>query len=173
MSVRVVHAVAIAVLLAGCSTNIKPPNETIQPPKVPLGQYKSIEIKPLKVAHMEGDSGDKAAVQRIEAELKSCLAASFNPRSDNNGHLLVVEPAIPDLKKINGAERFFLGAMAGSSAVLLNVKFSDGGTSEVIADPTFYAKAAAMGGAFSFGATDNAMLSRIVNSACDYTRKNM
>jgi hypothetical protein len=63
--------------------------------------------------------------------------------------------------------------MAGSSAVLLRMRYTNAATGEVVADPTPYAKASAWGGAFSFAASDNKMLMRLVNDACSYGRSNL
>lgn len=62
--------------------------------------------------------------------------------------------------------------MAGSSAVLLRTQYLDGATGTVVASPTFYARASAMGGAWTIGGTDNAMLQRIVDQACAYAKQN-
>jgi hypothetical protein len=126
------------------------------------------------------DSGDHAAAGRIEGELLACLRLVFpaiklvEPGAGAGGtSTLVIEPSIPDMKKVNFSERFWLGPMAGSSAVLLRTRYTDAATGEVVAEPTFYAKANAWGGAFSFAATDNKMLTRLVNDACSYGRRNL
>ena len=85
---------------------------------------------------------------------------------------LIIEPAIEDMKKINIGERIMVGAMAGSSAILLRTVYRDGASGEAIASPVFYSKSSAMSGALTFGAMDNVMLNRAVNLACDYARHN-
>ena len=155
--------------LAACTTDIHAKDETIRPPKVPFGHYSSVVIKPLVVAHTEGDSSDAEAAERIGAELKQCLEKALPSKGGSSQ--LIIEPKISDLKKVNTSERILMGSLAGSSAVLLNVKYTDAATRAVIADPTFYAKTAAMSGAWTFGSTDNAMLTRIATTACDYTVK--
>ncbi len=170
---------AAALIVAGCATNIAPQNHTIQPSKVRLGSFENYVLRPLAVEKMEGDSGDQAAVTRIDGELRACLSNAFRglkegPVTDAaRGKALLVEPIIVDLKKVNVSERFWVGPMAGSSAVLLKLKISDDGAKETVAEPVFYAKANAWGGAFTFAATDNAMLTRVVNDACDYARRNL
>ena len=89
-----------------------------------------------------------------------------------NGTGLLIEPIILDLKKVNVSERIWLGPISGSSAVLLKVIYTDLATKEVVASPTFFARAEAFGGMATFGAMDNVMLTRIVNDACDYTKAN-
>lgn len=156
-------------LVSACSTNIHAKDETIVPPTVRFGAYQTYVMEPLKVEHSEEDSGDIAAAKRIDTELSTCIVDALPSKS--GGKKLRIVPTITDLKKVDSAERVLLGAMAGSSAVLLNMKYIDAQTNTVIANPTFYAKAAAMGGAFSFGGTDNAMLTRVTKNACDYSRK--
>ncbi|MES2405054.1 MAG: hypothetical protein V4567_12065, partial [Pseudomonadota bacterium] len=60
----------------------------------------------------------------------------------------------------------------GSSAVLMRVKFTDAQTGRVIADPEFYQRAAAYGGAWSIGGTDNGMLARIATVVQQYLQNN-
>ncbi len=171
----------LLVSLLGCTTQIKDRNETILPSAQPFGSFPVIVMAPLAVEHMEGDSGDQNAVREIQSSLSTCMAGVFpgirqmesTEASGASGRMLLIEPAVVDLKKVNSAERVFAGALAGSSAALLRMRFTDTGTGKVIAEPIFYSKAAAMGGAWTFGATDNAMLSRLTDQACEYSRKNM
>jgi len=169
---KIIHIFAVLSLtlaVAACATNIKAKDETIVAPTAKFGSYQSYTLNPLTVEKSGGDSSDIAATKRIETELAACMAQSL-PNQGGNKKLLIT-PTITDLKKVNTSERIFLGAMAGSSAVLLNVKYTDAQTNEVIANPTFYSKASAMGGAWTFGSTDNVMLSRVVTKACDYTKQ--
>jgi hypothetical protein len=85
---------------------------------------------------------------------------------------LVITPLITEIKFISGGSRFWAGSLAGSSAVILKVTITEKETGKVIATPIFYAKAAAMGGAWTFGATDNIMLVRIANRLTDYLAAN-
>lgn len=173
---KIFFVAATAILLGACTTQIHAKDETIQPSKAPLGSFKYAELKPLNVERMEGDAGDRRAVARIGGELEACMNNVFpairaKAAATDAASQLLIEPSIVDLKKINGGERFFLGAMAGSSAVLLKVKYTDLNTQQVLAEPIFYAKASAMGGAWTIGGTDNLMLTRVVENACDYGRK--
>lgn len=174
-----VTSVAALLLLAGCATQIHPKDQTIQPSKVRLGTFSTVVTKPLVVERMEGDPGDVRAVDRIRAELDQCLGSVFKTvsqvpadRSDFAPGTLVIEPAIEDLKKVNGAERFWVGPMAGSSAILLRVRYTDAGSRDIVASPVFYSKANAQAGTWTFGAADNNMLNRVVTLACSYARSN-
>ena len=85
---------------------------------------------------------------------------------------LVITPVITEIKFINGAARFWAGAFAGSSAAIMKVQIVEKETGRTIAAPIFYARAAAMGGAWTFGATDNLMLTRIAGRLTDYLANN-
>lgn len=168
-------------LLCACATNIQDRNDTIVRSTKPFGGFPTVIMRPLVVEKMEGDAGDQAAVRHIVMTLRQCMMAAFPKMIVTfdvaapamEGQTLLIEPAIVDLKKVSGAERFWLGATAGSSAALLRMRLTDANTKAVLAEPIFYGKANAWGGAFSFGGTDNAMLSRLTNEACSYSRNNM
>jgi hypothetical protein len=168
----------IALLASACATNIHDKHDTIQPSKVRFGTFSHVAIAPLVVEQSEGDPGDERAVEHMKTALAACLASAFKDAamtsadSKANPETLLVEPAIENLKKVNGAERFFVGPMAGSSAVLLRTRYRNGATNDVIAEPVFYAKASAWSGAWTIGVMDNVMLDRVVNQACDYARGN-
>jgi hypothetical protein len=163
----------MAFAVSACTTNIHAKDETVVPPSVPFGAYKSFEIAPLTVAKIEGEGGDLQAVETIRTALGACLSSVVTPYEKGGAPRLKITPVIENMKKVGTAERLLVGALAGSSAVLLNVRYTDSDTKATVANPTFYAKAAAMSGAWTFGIQDDAMLDRIVQSACDYTKENM
>lgn len=82
---------------------------------------------------------------------------------------LRVVPYVREIKFIGGAARFFAGALAGSSAVVMQVTFVDSATGQVIAQPEFYRKGNAMAGAYTVGATDNIMLDAIAQDIAGYS----
>lgn len=177
LTLRLITSLAVLPLLAACTTNIHAKDDTIKPSTVRLGTFSTVVIRPLAVEKSGNDEGDKLAIKRIDDGLSQCLKGVF-PTSTVSADApaaagtLIVEPAIEDLKKVNTGERIFAGAYAGSSAVLLRTRYRDGATGTPVAEPVFYSKADAMGGAWSFGATDNAMLQRISTLACDYAKQN-
>ncbi len=85
---------------------------------------------------------------------------------------LVLKPRIKQIKFISGGARFWAGAMAGSSAVVMSVEIVDKENGKIIAHPDFYQHANAMGGAWSFGSTDNIMLVRITEIIDAYLKAN-
>ncbi len=174
MHVKFAAVLSSVLLLAACATQIHEQNETIKPSKVKLGQFKRVTIKPIDTTAVP-DIEDKVTV-RLQESLSKCMAVvfkgikPFDERAAGGG--LVIEPSVVDIKKVNVAQRIFFGAMAGSSAALLKVRFVDYGKKDVLAEPVFYAKANAFGGGYSMGATDNDMLTRLPIQACDYSRDN-
>ena len=175
---RLLACVGIVAALGGCSTNIHEKPDTIVPTTQRLGTFPLVAMRPLTVEKMEGDPGDRAAVDHIRRTLRHCMSMVFpemrtdtEPVAPGMGALMI-EPTIVELKKVTGAERFWIGAMAGSSAALLRMRYIDVDRGTELAAPVFYAKANAWGGGFTFGGTDNAMLSRLTDQACDYSRNN-
>ena|SRR5690348_1154168 len=172
MHVRIAALLSSVLLLAGCATQIHDQNQTITPSKVKLGQFKRVTIKPIDTSAVP-DIEDKVT-QRLQESLSKCMAVVFKGIKpfDQRAADLVIEPSIVDIKKVNVAQRIFFGAMAGSSAALLKVRFVDYRRKDVLAEPVFYAKSNAFAGAYSVAATDNDMLARLPLEACDYGRDN-
>jgi hypothetical protein len=54
----------------------------------------------------------------------------------------------------------------------MQVTYRDLGSGEIVANPEFYEQANAWGGAWSFGTTDNLMLSRAAQDIVNYTAAN-
>jgi hypothetical protein len=115
-----------------------------------------------------------AAMAKIAANVQQKLGDTVTrwEHKGQGGRTLKIEPRVTELKFVGGGKRFFAGAMAGSSAVVMHVRLTDADTGKVIADPEFYQRAAAMGGAWSIGGTDNGMLVRISTVAQQYMQRN-
>jgi hypothetical protein len=54
----------------------------------------------------------------------------------------------------------------------MRVTYTDESTGAVVASPVFYQHASAMGGVWSIGGSDNAMLSRVASLITTYTKDN-
>jgi hypothetical protein len=110
---------------------------------------------------------EKDALTKIDAHLHEKISALPMPGEGLNvgGHALKIEPYVVKLKFVDGGTRFFAGAFAGSSAVVMQLKLIDEATNEVVAQPEFFQRAAAMGGAWSIGGTGNGMPERIASVA--------
>lgn len=157
---------------------IEPKSATNPPPSVALDQFDRFEITPFAMdAPYAGQASNEAAKERLQANLDERVQpvlAQWNalPPKHDPARTLKIEPTIRHVKFVSGAVRFWAGAFAGGTAALVTVKLSDAATGEVIAEPEFYQHADKRGAAWSFGATDKAMLIRVTSMITDYLRKN-
>lgn len=161
--------------LGGCMTQIPAPKGEVLPSTAPLAGYSRVFLAPIRVEKYESGAGSVGAVTEIETELVSCMTSVF-PGVKISGDIpkgLLVEPIITDIKKVTPYERLWFGFLPGSSAVLMKVRFVDTDTKAVLAEPVFYARAAAIGGAVTIGYTDGAMVDRVAAKACDYAKSNL
>jgi len=159
-------------MVAGCVTHIAASSTQNPPPTEPLAHFDHFELLPI-----DGSAEAKkeaAAYSHIDSNLQSELKAVVGPweKSGTVGRTLQIAPYVQDLKFVGGGTRFFAGAFAGSSAVVVKLRLTDAESKAIIAEPQFYQRAAAMGGAWSIGATDNDMLKRIATIAAEYMRNN-
>lgn len=155
------------------------PREINNPaPKVALNSFDKFEIAPVAMgAPYAGDEVNEDARQRLQINLDeraTPLLAEWNAKEPKSSppKALKIEPAIRYLKFISGKKRFWTGAFSGSTSVLVTVKLSDAATGETIAEPEFYQRAGGMGGAWSYGATDKAILVRAADAIDEYLKAN-
>lgn len=169
----------IAGLLAGgCATQIKTETTQNPPPAEKFANFTRFEMP--KIALLPPYAGQEAN-ERALVKIQENVNLRMNPALQTwnssapagaPARTLRIETTIPEIKFINATSRVWAGAMAGSSAVIVRVKISEQETGKVIAEPIFYARAAAMSGAYSLGGADNAMLVRIANRLSDYLLAN-
>jgi hypothetical protein len=151
---------------------------TNPPPSVALNTFDKFEISPIAMgAPYAGQDANEDAKKRVQANLDEKvqpMLAQWNAAEAKNTppKTLKIEPTIRHVKFIGGAARFWAGAAAGGSAVLMTVKLSDAASGEVIAEPEFYQHANKFGAAYSFGATDKNMLVREAELVAEYLRAN-
>jgi hypothetical protein len=172
MRFRLLLPASLALLCCACVTNIHPNVTANPPPAEPLSHFQHFVLEPIKVS--DSAAHETAAIEKISTYMHQRVGATLASWENHNqdGRVLDVEPDIVQLKFVSGGARFFAGALAGSSAVLMRVKFVDGQTGQVLADPEFYQRAAAYGGAWSVGGTDNGMLARIATVVQEYLNRN-
>ena len=84
----------------------------------------------------------------------------------------MIKPRIEEIKFIGGAARFWVGAMAGSSALNPRLTITDLNSNQVIADRVCYAVAGAYSGGGSVGGSDNRMLETVAANTAEYARLN-
>lgn len=167
--------------LTGCATNIRRPAAAPQPAKAKFGTFSQVEVAPVAIAPTyAGHEANQRAKAKIEENLMAGLRMAFPnlktadaaaPTTGRPG-VLRIEPVIQEIKFIGGMARFWAGAMAGSSAVLMQANYIDCGSGAVIANPEFYAQANSWAGGWTMGAMDNLMLTRVANECVTYTTAN-
>jgi hypothetical protein len=151
---------------------------TNPPPKMALASFDRFEISPIAmVAPYAGQPPNEQAKERLQANLDERtppVLAEWNAKPEKNqpARTLKIEPTVRHVKFVSGKARFWAGPFAGGTAVLMTVKLSDAASGEVIAEPEFYQHANAMGAAFSYGATDKAMLIRVTDLITNYLKSN-
>ena len=178
-TVRVKPVIVMLAVVAtqGCATNLTKPASEPQPPTQPFGAFDHVEMQHVQIApafaahpanQKAGRKIDEVLIQKM-GEVFPNLTVVESAAAGNKASTLTIEPVIKEIKFVGGAARFWAGAMAGSSAVLMQVTYRDGATGDIVAAPEFYQQAAAMGGAWSIGGSDNGMLHRIASIIVDYT----
>jgi hypothetical protein len=176
---RLLPLLLAMIVVSGCATHIKVDTTQNPPPKEKFAAFARIELKPIAMpAPYAGQAANEKARVKIQENVSAKLDAAIAewnkaaPPAGQPARVLVIEPVIEEIKFINATSRVWAGAMAGSSAVVLRVKITEKETGAVIAEPVFFSRAAAMGGAFSFGTTDNLMLTRVAGRFTDYVLAN-
>lgn len=164
-------------LAPGCATNIRRASGPPQSPTVKFSSFDTVTLKHIEIAPAFASApANQKAGKKIDELLFMEMQKVFADLRDNAEapaqRGLLIEPLIEEIKFIGGAARFWVGSMAGSSAVLMKVTYRDVATGEVIADPEFYQSASAFQGSFSVGVADNRMLSAIASEIASYTGLN-
>lgn len=169
---------SFALFFTGCATKITPTVIKNPPPSEKLSSFTQFEIHPISLkAPYAGQEPNERALKKIQENFSlraDPMIRTWNAAADSSApkRTLVIKPVISEIKFISGGARVWAGALAGSSAVIARIEFVDKETGKRVAHPEFYARAAAMAGAWTFGSTDNVMLIRIANRMADYLSSN-
>jgi len=169
---------ALVGFMSGCVTHIKSSVTQNPAPTESFSNFGRFEMTPIRlVPPFIGQEANEKALVKIQENLSARMnptLATWNAKGSATTapRTLLIDLSIPEIKFINATTRVWTGAMSGSSAVILRARITDKESGQLIAAPEFYSKAAAMGGAWSFGASDNAMLIRIANRLADYLQGN-
>jgi len=177
-TLTIVAVVAASLFTQGCATNLRKAAAGPFPATVRFDEFKAVEMQHVTILAPFDESGaNKKAAKKIDSLLFAQMPMVLPVLKEAQDSKPVVRtlritPVIEEVKFIGGNARFWLGTLAGSSAVLMKVTYVDSATGNVVAEAEFYRAAGAWSGANSMGATDNMMLDNIVQDICGYSRLN-
>lgn len=172
-------AFAVA-FLTGCgTTGVGISNHQNPAPAAAFSTYRSFELREITMGEpWAGQDANEKARAKIQTELDLKLKPTIDAWNANaatasgSRDTLLIEPRVHEVKFISGTARVFAGAFVGDSAIVVKVAYRDKATGELVAEPEFYQHANALGGAYSFGGTDKAMLNRMGTLIAEYTQRN-
>ena len=172
MKRRIVATVMLSICMTAWSEPQNPPPVNV------LAGYDTYELAPLAMGPpYVGDEGKEKAQAKIQGFMTAetgAIVAQWNKEAEASmrGQTMSIEPRIEKLKVVSGGARFWAGALAGDSYVVIKVKLVERPSGTVLAEPEFYQRAAAMSGAWTIGAQDKDMLHRIVLLMNQYLQTN-
>jgi hypothetical protein len=170
---RMLSLFCVLAFAAGCVTEIYAPTAQNPPPSRSFHEFGKFRLEPVALNPAYAKHGSNlSATAAIDRNPRASLLPHLAAWDKGEGPSLVIQPRVEEIKFIGGGARFWAGAFAGSSAVVMRITYTDEGTGAVVASPVFYQHASAMGGAWTVGGSDNAMLSRVANLITTYTMDN-
>lgn len=164
-------ALTTLILLGACATQVTETPTPAQASSVPLSEFSKVilveaEMAPIYAGQGANEKAARKINQILEQQTRSYLSnvervsleeyQTMDFASADEKEVLVIKPYIKQIKFIGGAARFFAGAMAGSSVVIMDTVFSDAASKQVIGKTGSYRKASAYGD--GFGIASNRML---------------
>lgn len=153
----------------------KDARELLQP-SVPISTYDAIEIAPMSFSNpIKADPRKLAKAQEFEARfglhLRDTLKA-WNAKSGAEAapstKKLIIKPGVQSLQIVSGGARFFAGALSGDSKITVTMQFVDAASGAIVASPTIAKSSSGFAGAWSFGSTDNNLMSYAAETANQY-----
>ncbi|GLS25746.1 hypothetical protein [Marinibactrum halimedae] len=178
---------AVSVLfLASCATQIVETPSRVTPATVKLSTFKKVVLVDAELApNYAGQGANEKAAKKINEHLQMKLSGIFSDlevvsveeskaksyTQYSNNEVLVIKPYIKQIKFIGGAARFWAGAMAGSSVVIMDTAFLDGASKNQLSNPGFERSAGAYTDAF--GIASNRMLEDVAYDVVNYVNSNM
>jgi hypothetical protein len=149
----------------------------MQAPTRALSSFAHYELLPATLSDGVRAESDKVAyAEKLEGMLADQIQPLLSQWEQTGGGsgsgTLQVQPEIQGLKIVSGGNRLWLGAMAGSSTIDMNLTLIDAETGDVVAAPRVMRSADAMAGGWSRGATDQNLLYYIADIARLYMVEN-
>ena len=173
--------ILFSLMLFGCATQVTETPSPVTPSKARFGDFEKVilvraAIAPTYAKHEANIKAvnkiDEVFASRINAildnvDIKTVEQVEAMKLSDPK--VLVIKPYVKQIKFIGGAARFWAGAMAGSSVVVMDVAF-ERGDGQLLSNPGFMRKAGAYTDAF--GVASNRMLNDVVEDVANYVMAN-
>lgn len=183
METKILSSLLIACLafvFSGCETTSVGLSEYENSiPTKAFSSFKKIEVAEAVLAKPFAEKEvNQKALGKLRAELAlklDPLVAEWNESADarpDAAGTLLISPVISEIKFVSGSTRFWGGAMAGDSAIVVKVEYKAADSGELVSDAIFYQHANAMGGGWSVGGTDKAMLNRMGTLIMEFTKNN-
>jgi len=180
--ITVFYLIATILLSTGCATHFNKFSPTPQPASAELGSYEKVFMKNVAINNkLSRSSANTKAMRKIDEVMHSNMQMVFpsyerltlESNTDNTAkRTLIIEPRIKEIKFIGNTARFWIGSIAGNSTILLQTKFIDGETGDVIGSPEFYRSSEAYTGTWSIDDADNKMLEEIAKDVVTYASFN-
>jgi hypothetical protein len=180
-----VSIAALFIGLAGCSTQVTEKPTATKRASIKLGDFKQVVLVASKIAPTyAAHSANIKAVNKIDeilsvrvnslfegvAVIKADQLEKWTTTASQKGDTLIIKPYVKQIKFIGGAARFWGGAMAGSSVVIMDAIFEDAATGEVIGKMGTYRRAGAYADPFGIGS--NRMLDDAAQDITNYISAN-
>lgn len=186
--IKKLMTISVAVLLiglAGCATQVTEKPTKTKRASINLSDFKQVVLVATEIAPTYADNGANIkAVNKIDELLNLRVSELFEDvavveldevdkrtlAAAEKGDTLLIKPYVKQIKFIGGAARFWGGAMAGSSVVIIDAVFVDAATGEVIGKTGTYRKAGAYSDPFGIGS--NRMLDDAAQDIINYIASN-
>lgn len=94
--------------------------------------------------------------------------AKASPELAGGGKKLIIKPGVQSLKIVSGGARVWAGAISGDSNLSVTMQFIDAASGALVASPTIAKSSNGFAGAWSFGPTDNNLMSYVAETANQY-----
>jgi hypothetical protein len=154
----IVTILSLFIGLVGCATQVTEQPTITKRASINLGDFKKVVLVTSEMPPKYANQGANIkAANKIDEILNTRIRGFFenvtvvktedlgalSTSASQKGDMLVIKPYIKQVKFIGGAARFWAGAMAGSSVIIMDVTFEDAATGELIGQTGTYRKAGA------------------------------
>lgn len=173
----------LAVSMVGCATQVVEKPSAVTRATTNLGEFDRVVLVKGEIAPTYAEHGanikavnkiDEILAQQLPGVLDNVEVRTLDEyksmKSSLGADALVIRPYVKQVKFIGGAARFWAGAMAGSSVVVMDVFFEKGTGGEPLSTPGFQRTA----GAYTdmVGVASNRMLSDVAQDVVNYVIAN-